>query len=134
MSFVAWQDKLALGIEEIDNDHKGLFDLFNQLHDTYAGGQGDEALDAVFGVLIDYTENHFRREEKLMARHGYPGLAAHREAHKNLKKEVLRLYGQFKDGGEKGMCLELLGFLSNWLYFHIMEEDQAIKASIDRET
>ena len=131
MSFVVWDEKYDLGIENIDRDHKTLFDLFDQFHEAYAADKGIESLDAVFSVLLDYVETHFRREEKLMESIHYPNLASHHETHGALKEQVLDYYARFKRGdvkiGKTGVCLEILGFLKNWLHFHILEDDMAIR-------
>lgn len=135
MSFISWNDKFAIGIEAIDNDHKSLFDISEQLHEAYASGRSAEALDQLFKVLFDYVENHFRREEGVMERCGYPDLEAHRASHAALTEQVTDLYQRFKRGDEKvgdtGICLEILGFLKNWLHFHILDEDMDIRDFIN---
>lgn len=127
MTYVSWDDKLATGIEDIDTDHKTLFDLVDQFHDAYAAGHGSEELEAVFATLMDYTDHHFRREEEFMKSAGFPGLEEHRKTHEELKAEVLALHQRYLkgelQGQEKDLCLEILAFLSNWLHFHIAEED-----------
>ncbi len=127
MSLVMWQDKFATGIKEIDNDHKSLFDLIGQFYDAYASGKGAEKLDPVFDELMAYSEYHFKREEELLEKIGFPGLDEHKESHKFIKKKVIELYRRYKAGErtETGseLCLEIMAFLNNWLHFHIIEED-----------
>lgn len=131
MSYLTWTESFAIGIEDVDTDHKTLFDLVDQFHEAYARGEGNGALESVFEALLDYTENHFRREELLMERVGFPGLAEHRAAHVKLKADVLALHDRYRrgelQGEESDLCLEILAFLNNWLHFHIKEEDMRIR-------
>ncbi|MCW8860818.1 MAG: bacteriohemerythrin, partial [Rhodospirillales bacterium] len=126
MSYVTWRDSLLTGIPDIDRDHQTLFDLANQLHDSYAKGVDPSETKEVFAALLDYTDYHFRREEDLLDREGFPDTEAHKQAHEDLKNQVIDLYERYRKG-EEGVILDLLAFLSNWLRFHIMEEDMAYK-------
>jgi len=127
MSFATWNEDLATGIEAIDNDHRMLFDLIDQFHEAYMKPDNKKAMEPVFSVLMDYTNNHFRREEELLEEVGYPELEEHKEGHKDLKNEVIALHQRFLNdelqGDEKDLGLELLAFLKNWLDFHIRESD-----------
>lgn len=127
MSVISWQDKFSVGVEEFDRDHKILLDLINQFHDAYAMGKGVEALEPVFQTLLDYTQTHFRREEELMQRHGFPDLESHRIAHRDLADEVGGLHGRYLSSRNPALCIEMLAFLNNWLRFHILETDMAYK-------
>jgi hemerythrin-like metal-binding protein len=131
MTFAMWDEKLATGIKEIDDDHKRLFDLVDQFHEAYACGEGNAMLGHVFETLFDYTDSHFRREEDLAAKEAYPRRDHHRQLHETLKAEVIVLFDRFRaddrQGGETDLALELMAFLSNWLHFHITEEDMDLR-------
>jgi hemerythrin len=135
VSYVAWKDDLATGFEDIDNDHKVLFDLVDQFHEVYAGSGNDAQLKMVFDALMDYTDYHFRREEAFMEEKGYPHRAAHQKLHKALKEEINKLHERFRKGelkdGETDLGLEILAFLNNWLRFHITEEDMMYRDFIN---
>ncbi len=127
MSYLTWQNKFSVGIKGIDRDHKILFDLVGQFHDAYAMGKGSDALESLFEILLDYTDNHFRREETLMRDNGYPGLEGHIKSHQDLRNEVEGMHQRFINGDQGQICLDLLGFLNNWLTFHILETDMAYR-------
>lgn len=137
MSYVTWPPSIATGIEEIDNDHKGLFDLVDQFHEAYARGGDRAEMECVFKVLMEYTARHFRREMEFFVRIEYPDSEAHQRSHEELKREVEALYARFLTGELRGeetdLGLELLAFLNNWLHFHIMEEDMAYKAFLEEK-
>ena len=128
MSYVSWDERLETGIEAIDNDHRGLFDLVEQFHEAYVAGKGPEALNPLFATLLDYVDRHFRREEALFERIGYPEAAAHHDAHRELTAVVADLHTRYQAEADRGeLCLEILAFLSNWLHFHIREEDMGYR-------
>ena len=137
MTFATWQDKFSLGIKDIDNDHQSLFDFFDQLHEAYASGNGAGSMDPVFEELFDYAKQHFQREEELMQSIGFPELPSHQARHAEFRERINDLYARFKKGekkiGKTPICLEILGFLKNWLHFHILEEDMMIKKFIDAQ-
>ncbi|HVI52023.1 MAG TPA: bacteriohemerythrin [Candidatus Sulfotelmatobacter sp.] len=125
MSFFTWNDKFSVGIESIDREHKVLVDLIDQLHEAFVNGNVATAIGPILSALVEYTHSHFDREEAMMAEKGYPDLAAHREVHRELRRQVEEVYDRFLEGGAAGkMGNEVLAFLHDWLYFHIMETDK----------
>lgn len=84
-AFVKWSDDLSVGIECMDDDHKGLFEQYINCQQVSIEEDGD--FDESLEKLSDYTIKHFKREEKLMELSGYPGLANHRQVHRLLLKQ-----------------------------------------------
>lgn len=121
--FVTWKDEYSVGIESIDNDHKKLLSLINNLQTStmyYTGEDFDrEALDK----LIEYTKFHFTREEKLMEDNDYPGFAEHKLQHKKMTDNVLNMVKEYEEDSEKTIE-ELVEFLKDWLIKHINGSDQ----------
>ena len=130
MSFIEWnEDKFSVKVAALDHDHQIIADLISQFHDAHAAGKGPEILETIFGVLMDYTLSHFAREEALMEQAGYPDLADHRIGHEKLKSELGEMHARFV-GGDEGVVLDMLAFLSNWWHFHILEKDHAYIGSL----
>jgi len=78
---IDWQEDLATGIESIDNQHKEIFARFTLFSEACSEGfAGDELLNLV-EFLAEYTVEHFRDEEKIMAGAEYPQLAEQEKAH-----------------------------------------------------
>jgi hemerythrin-like metal-binding protein len=126
MPLFQWQDSYSVGVPFIDTDHQVLVSLLNQLHEAQEEGQGQEVIGSVLNVLIEYTVNHFRREERLMELGHYPDLAEHRLLHQKLCDEVLRLQAAF-ESGQGDAVAELNVFLKNWLMGHILGIDTQYK-------
>ena len=110
-------------IEQFDKQHQTLFHMVNQLHQAMSEGHGKDVVGRVLQQLIDYTATHFRSEEALMEKHGFPGLAAHRSDHKALVEQVLKFQKEFQ-AGKPGVATTLMPFLQKWLREHIMQTDR----------
>ena len=121
--FVSWDDNLSVGIEMIDNDHKKLLTLINNLQTAvyYPTGEGFErqALEEV----VNYTKYHFQREEDLMQKHGYPDYEAHKQQHEEMVSKVNGFVTAYEENRE-GAIEEATQFLKTWLINHIAGTDQ----------
>ncbi len=117
-----WSDSLSVGIDSIDNQHKKLIDLINELFKHINSGSAKETVGKTLGALVDYTGTHFQNEEKLFAKYDYPEQMNHKEMHRKLVAQVVEFQNQFKNG-EKDVSLELMEFLKDWLIKHIKQTD-----------
>jgi hemerythrin len=124
MPLMQWNDKLSVGIEVFDNDHKKLVGMVNDLFDAMNSGKGKEALSRVLDGLITYTKTHFAREEEYMTKAGYPKLAAHQKEHADLARQVLDVQKKWHEGQNAVLSMEVLNFLKNWLIKHIQGSDK----------
>jgi len=96
MLFVEWKSEFSVGIERFDDDHRHLFSLLNQLHESMAARDGNLVLSLVLRELVWYAQNHFRAEEVLMKLYGYPELASHRAEHDRFTEQVVQFVDHFR--------------------------------------
>ena len=116
-------EKYAVKVATLDHEHQNLFKIINDLDDALAAGKAREVVAGVLKRLIDYTATHFKNEEAIMAKHNFPGLAAHRSEHQSLVEQVLKFQADFA-AGKPEVAVSLLPFLQNWLKNHIMKTDK----------
>jgi len=95
MPLMEWNEKLSVGVASIDAEHKRLVGMLNELYDAMQARHSQEALGKVLDGLINYTASHFKHEETLFARTGYPAAAAHKKEHDDLTKQVLEVKKKF---------------------------------------
>ena len=81
MKDLIWDNSLSIQIQEIDEDHQRLVDLFNILSHSVADGDDTNYIEAVLEELISCTVWHFRHEERLMLKYGYKGFREHKQEH-----------------------------------------------------
>jgi hemerythrin len=56
---IEWRASLAIGVEEIDGQHKELLQRFNSLLAACEGGKGIKELTGLLKFLDDYIIEHF---------------------------------------------------------------------------
>ena len=127
MALLTWNQTYSVGIESIDGQHLSLFQTLNELHSAMAQGKTKAVTGQLLRDLIAYTRSHFASEEAILARTGYPGLAQHREHHRELAGQAAQYLQRF-ERGEPALSVHLLSFLRDWLSNHILREDRAYSA------
>lgn len=118
-----WSDELSVGIQEIDEQHKVLLGLLNELHLAVFSQRGSVVCRGILDRLAEYTRVHFAVEESLMRILGYPDHEQHRHEHEMLTNQVVDLQHKL-DTGQAAISFELLHFLKLWLTKHINESDK----------
>lgn len=123
MALVTWSDKYSMNIKEIDEQHKNLVRMINELHDAMLHAKSKEVALGIINEMAEYTQYHFSTEEKYMVQYRYPEYTAHKKEHDKFIKQV----GDFKkdyESGKAGLSFDLLNFLKDWLVTHIQESDK----------
>lgn len=123
MALLTWNDKYSVNVKEIDDQHKKLISLLNDLHTAMSAGKGKSVLSEVLNKLIEYTAYHFSTEEKYMVQFGFPGYSKHRAEHVDFVKKVKDFDQQF-EAGQSTVTIELIKFLNNWVTGHISGTDK----------
>jgi hemerythrin len=119
-----WSDDYALGIQAIDEQHKGFFEACHRLYDAILNCEGEKMVEESVAFLRDYASRHFQTEESFMAKHAYP----HLEQHKKLHTEFLEVLDSLMDelelfGPSQHLADRALEISQEWLINHIIEED-----------
>jgi hemerythrin-like metal-binding protein len=130
MSRFEWTPDLETGHPDIDDQHKGLFELANTLDAALTAQSSDaEAIgDAIWG-LTDYVVQHFADEEALMRESGYPKARAHKMLHERLTGETLRLSADYFNG-QRIAAERIAPFVTSWLQEHILAEDVVLVSHV----
>jgi hemerythrin-like metal-binding protein len=97
MELFPWKEEYAVNVVEIDEQHKKLLALVNQLHAGVRSGQSKEDLQKIFAGLLDYTLKHFETEEGLMVRAGFPDFHEHKMEHDEFRKKIVQFLDAFLD-------------------------------------
>jgi hemerythrin-like metal-binding protein len=120
---VQWSTKYSVDVSFLDDQHRVLFELINELHVAMLDGNGNRVAPSILKRLLDYTRTHFSAEEAFMVRTNYPDFSDHKAAHEKLIAKLIQMCGDFAKG-EKHLSSRLLGFLRNWLRSHILDMDK----------
>jgi len=122
-TFMHWTSDLTVNVREIDDQHKQLLKMINDLYAAMKSGQGQAVQEKLLTGLADYTVYHFDNEERYFDRFGYPEARDHKRMHTELKAQVTDLIGKFQSG-QAALSVELFDFLKDWLVNHISKTDR----------
>jgi two-component system, NtrC family, sensor kinase len=130
----AWGQLFETGIDSVDAQHHRLVDLVNELGDVniIREGMSEGSMQILFKQLSDYAREHFHDEEALMRKAGLD--ARHLEPHirhHHLFVEQLTAMWRAR-AAMKHPCETFYDFLSAWLTFHILGEDQVMARQMER--
>jgi len=131
MALFEWKDSFSVGIGSIDEDHKGLINIINELFDAVSHGVAKEHISSDLAKLVDYTKTHFKREEIFFEKTNYPLLEEHKLQHDVFIKKINNLQKDFEKGNQT-ISVELLKFLTDWLVNHILSSDRKYKEHFQR--
>jgi len=128
---IVWSDILSVEVDEIDEDHRKLVTIFNILNHAVTDRESPEYLAAVLEELINCTVWHFSHEERLMLKHGYREMEAHKVEHQELIKSARKLQQNLLQAS-KAVAEEEIVFLERWLTEHILTFDMRLGSYLSR--
>jgi hemerythrin len=123
MPLITWSNSLSVNVLAMDQEHKRLVGIVNDLHAAMKEGKGNEVVGKTLDDLVEYVKKHFADEETLLAARKYPGLLGQQRAHAKLTEQVLAYQSRFRGGGAL-ITVELMQFLKQWLVDHIQGMDK----------
>ncbi len=123
MALMTWSSKYSVGVEGIDNQHKALMNVLNELHAASMRGKAQEVAGPLIQQIVSVAKEHFATEERLMESIGFPGLAAHRAKHQELSAKFRELVSRHEKG-DASVYIQLLYFVRDWQTKHMQTEDQ----------
>lgn len=122
MEAIEWDPALETGDELVDEQHRAIHALFNELA---VASDSPRQIMHTLDRLMDHVALHFGTEEELMRREEYPEelatahIAGHRELTEGAREKVL----EFRSGALTGTG-PLLEFLRDWVVSHVDEHDR----------
>jgi hemerythrin len=125
MAKVEWNDRLSVGVDLIDEQHKMLLKRLNDFSEAVDSRQGSGEIVRTLEFLVDYTDFHFGTEERHMGAIQYPGLDHHVVKHNEFKATLKNLGEDFEEEGATTALADSINtLLINWLIKHIEAVDQ----------
>jgi hemerythrin len=122
---VSWSENLSVGIELIDNQHKNLVAMTNQLFQacTRGGDKREAVFKETMSRMVEYIRVHFATEQELFQRINYPQQAAHKKEHDKLIVEVIDSSKEYGDGN-KNIANKFVVSMRDWVFSHIAHSDK----------
>jgi hemerythrin len=120
-----WTPALAIGIDEIDEQHQELFRRAERFVASLETADRQE-----IGILLSYLRmycvTHFGAEEAWMRDVRYEGYTEHKAEHDRFVKDILRMSDEHERRGGTGLeAVRIRSYLSRWLEEHVTRTDSA---------
>lgn len=126
---VHWKEDYAIGIPAIDEQHKELFRLTNEvyalLNDVLITDKYDQIL-SVIDALREYTIEHFAAEESYMLEIKYKKFLSHKALHNDFIDQINSIDLTQIDDDQNLYLKKILNFVTEWLIDHILREDNQV--------
>ena len=121
MILLEWNDSFSVGDQVLDDQHKELFVIINDMAILYYK-KDEHRLVEIIDRLLDYADSHFALEEEFMEKIKYPKIEEHKVLHREMIEQAKFLKQEFKD--RPGTAANRLStFAAYWLTHHINEAD-----------
>lgn len=124
-----WYDDYTSGIEVIDNQHKIIFNAFNDFYHAFNSDEMNKiVIDKLIETIDSYTTIHFDTEEEYMIMHNFFGYEEHKKRHdffKNIYKEI-KENKFFRHSRNHLFALNLATVTSEWWGIHITTYDREL--------
>lgn len=125
MSIFPWKNNYSVYVEAIDEQHKKLVNILNELVDGMMNKKTQEIVQPALDQLVDYASYHFKEEEEYFDKIDYPEAEEHRKEHEQLIGNVLKFKADYENN-KTGLTVELMKFLKAWLTDHICGTDKEL--------
>lgn len=122
MAFFEWKADYETGIGGIDEQHRRIVGLMNELFEAIRSGRADDVMKGIYVELLRYANYHFCLELKLFQKYHYADERRHIEEHNSfIRKVETLLINDFV--AEKNHAIDTLHFLRSWFQEHMMKTD-----------
>lgn len=132
MALFNWSDKYSVGVMELDNQHKELVNILNEIFDAMSARKSNETLGKIISKLVNYTKVHFSTEEKYMQKYNYSGYNSQKREHDAFIDKIQTFQRDF-NAGKLTLSLDVSSFLKNWLVQHISVEDKKYESFFNQK-
>lgn len=125
-----WEDAYSTGNAVVDQQHRRLFDFFNDITEIVAEGRGESYIQTGFRFLEDYARAHFGFEENCMFQSHCRTAETNKTAHADFLDTLEQAKAELAVRGYSDeLLLALHGYLENWIKGHILHVDTALRDS-----
>lgn len=124
-----FKEEFLTGIEQIDNEHRKLFELADELYALQCDEFIPDKYDHIREILTElknYTIIHFEHEEAYMESIGYKRMFTQKTQHDALREIIYGWDLDAIDENQDEAIDEMLRTVTDWLVNHILNQDKLI--------
>lgn len=127
--YYKFTDDCLTGVAQIDEEHRGLFRLVGDVRELLEDKWTDDKYFEICNLvesLKDYAVSHFQHEEDYMEQIGHPELELQKQQHAQFCEKVNEVDLSVDERDHHALISDLLSYLAEWLYKHIIGSDLLI--------
>lgn len=128
--WVEWDESLSVGIDTIDEHHRYLFDLINDLFEVVSNKRGIREVARLVKATDAYAKVHFRTEEQMMRHYEYSEVHRQEQQHHAFEAKIQEFYEELHDNPLTAQ-FDVLSYLRDWLIQHILVEDAQFRSLVN---
>ena len=128
-AWAPWDESLSVGIDIIDEHHRYLFDLINDLYDVVINKRGAREVARLIKSLDAYAKVHFRSEELMMKHYAFEGINRQEKQHHAFESKIREFYEELHANPLVAQ-FDVLSYLRDWLIHHILVEDAKLRSLV----
>ena len=122
-----WSEKYSVGVKNLDDQHKVVFESINNLIEANDLTVRSESITDALIKMTEFFWDHLEVEEKYMKEYGYPEFEKHVIQHNEFREKIMDL--NLDQMAHKDSVLEdLLIFLTGWWSNHILKVDMRYRS------
>lgn len=121
----SWSDDLSCGNKKVDEDHRLLLGMINELYTEIKNDDDEHTIEETFHKMQRYAKDHFASEESIMEKAGYPDLPAHTAEHNEFIERLETSFNLYMKAPNKHASVELIGILASLWQKHVGSTDKA---------
>ena len=130
---IIWDESMSTGVTIIDDQHKMLFNKFNELSSVITEATAREAAGSLLDFLQFYAAWHFKREENCMDEYKCPIAAENKQAHGYFLEKFDQFYTQWqKENMTPKLVNDTYTELENWLLQHVAQTDTRLRSCVKK--
>ncbi len=127
MPIIPWEEGFALGINEIDEQHKKMLAIINKLYDVFESKKYTDQfeIESIIREMTEYAIYHFKTEEKYLNEFGYEKTEEHIGIHNLYRAKIEEWHKRYNENKDTAVFFEITNFLHDWWIWHINNTDRA---------
>jgi len=130
---VKWDDRLTLGVDFMDQEHKDIIEKLEDVLQTLDFNAPSESDIKKFMAFEEAVTNHFAHEELMMHQYGYPKLEVHAKAHEKIVRKIVKYKEMFLTTSIDQTMLERIESDVAYIFkLHLLEEDRELEVFVHK--
>lgn len=117
-----WNQQFSIGNSQVDEDHKTLIEIYNNLVDLIEKNGDREYFSIILSQMTDFVLKHFENEEEYMRKFNYPHFDEHKDKHDDYSYKVA-MYNAELLGDNPPDPSEIISYIEKWWKTHILTND-----------